>query len=135
MKEQDHAISDDEFLLRRVHMQFFDSLNPPKIQPYAFKPTVEGIYVDDTGISLYRMACVRNCSDVLAKVELSKRHRYGVVGLSLSFLRSHKLDVVRDDDNLEPIVSEVGRFLQNRLVPFGEAVEINGAAVRTMAFS
>ncbi len=38
MKEQQSPITDDEWLLRRVHKEYFESLSPPLIRPHAFKP-------------------------------------------------------------------------------------------------
>ncbi len=54
MKDQQDPITDDEWLLRRVHKEYFESLVPPLIRPYAFKPQLTGRFPDIAGISLYR---------------------------------------------------------------------------------
>ncbi len=104
MKDQRDPITVDEWILRRVHRDNFISLDPPRINPYAFKPQVTGRLPDITGISFYRLACVANHEDILAKTEESKRARFGIVRLPISFLRSIALDVETDNDQVEPIV-------------------------------
>ena len=104
MKFQDDPITDDEWVLRRVHRKEFVDLVTPEIQLYAFKPTVKGDFVDETGISFYRQACTSENHDVLVKVAKEKKCRYGVVALEVGFLRSIGLDLIRDDDLIPPIV-------------------------------
>ena len=71
MKRQDDPITEDEWALMRVHQSFVD-IKTPEIQLYAFKPTVKGDFVDETGISLYRQAFITVIVDVLAKVAAEK---------------------------------------------------------------
>ncbi len=104
MKFQDDPITDDEWVLRRVHRKEFVNLEPPEIQLYAFKPTVKGDFVDETGISFYRQACITAIDDALAKVAKEKKCRYGVVALQVGYLRSIGLHLIRDDDQVVPIV-------------------------------
>ncbi len=58
MKDQGAPITDDEWLLRRVHANWFISLDPLRINPYAFKPQIGGDFPDTSGISFYRQSCV-----------------------------------------------------------------------------
>jgi hypothetical protein len=104
MKDQGAPITEEEWLLRRVHLENFDSINPPKISLYAFKPQVKGRSPDTTGISFYRQSCIQDIEEVLAKTDETKRAKYGIVRLPLSLLVSNRLAVVRDDDHEHPIV-------------------------------
>lgn len=104
MKDQGDPITDDEWILRRVHKDSFITINPPRINPYAFKPQITGDYPDTTGISFYRQACVVELDNILVKTDEAKRFKYGVVRLPIAFLQSMDLDVQRDDDHEEPIV-------------------------------
>ena len=72
MKRQDDPITEDEWALMRVHQSHFVDIKTPEIQLYAFKPTVKGDFVDETGISLYRQAFITVIVDVLAKVAAEK---------------------------------------------------------------
>lgn len=104
MKEQRDPITDDEWILRRVHLESFDSVDRPKINLYAFKPTVKGTYPDVTGISFYRQSCIEHVQDILVKTDEAKRRKYGVVRIPLTLLDSLGLVVVRDDDTEQPVV-------------------------------
>lgn len=104
MKDQGDPITDDEWILRRVHKECFITIDPPRINPYAFKPQITGRFPDTTGISFYRQACAAGHSDILAKTDEAKRSKYGIVRLPIAFLESLDLDVQRDDDHDEPIV-------------------------------
>jgi len=103
MKDQGDPISDDEWILRRVHRDNFITLDPPRINPYAFKPQIKGDLPDTTGISFYRQACVVDHNDILAKTVEARREKYGIVRLPVTFLKSLHLEVKRDDDHAEPI--------------------------------
>ena len=104
MKDPGAPISEDEWLLRRVHLDCFDATKPPKINLYAFKPQVKGIYPDTSGISFYRQSCIQHIEDVLAKTDEAKRPKYGIVRLPLSLLSDHRLEVALEADNDPPIV-------------------------------
>ncbi len=104
MKSQEDPITNDEWVLRRVHSQSFDSVNPPEINLYAFKPTVQGRFTDEGGISFYRQSCIECVQEILAKTDLAKRHRYGIVRLPLTYLQSIGLHVTRSDDDSPPII-------------------------------
>ena len=104
MKDQEDPITEDEWVLRRVHSDNFVTLNPPRIVPYAFKPQLTGRFPDSTGISFCRQACVADHNDILVKTDATKRNKYGIVRLPIVFLESLKLSVQRDDDHDSPIV-------------------------------
>lgn len=104
MKDPGAPISEDKWLLRRVHLDCFDSTNPPEINLYAFKPQVKGSKPDTSGISFYRQSCIHHFENILAKTDEAKRPKYGIVRLPLSLLSDHRLEVALDDDNDPPIV-------------------------------
>jgi hypothetical protein len=104
MKDQQEPITDDEWLLRRVHKGYFESLVPPLIRPYAFKPQLTGRLPDTTGISLYRQSCLNRTEDIFVKTMDTKRHSFGIVRVPVSLLYSNGLNVIRDDDLDDPIV-------------------------------
>jgi hypothetical protein len=104
MKDQQEPITDDEWLLRRVHKEYFESLVPPLIRPYAFKPQLTGRLPDTTGISLYRQSCLNRTEDIFVKTMDTKRHSFGIVRVPVSLLYSNGLNVIRDDDLDDPIV-------------------------------
>jgi hypothetical protein len=51
MKDQAEPIAEDEWVLRRVHENWFVPLGSPAINPYAFKPQIGGDLPDVGGIS------------------------------------------------------------------------------------
>ncbi len=104
MKDQADPITDDEWILRRVHFDKFVSLDPPRINPYAFKPQVTGRSPDNTGISFYRQACVVVHHDILVKTDVAKCQKYGIVRVPIAFFSSLELHVHRDDDVEPPII-------------------------------
>lgn len=104
MKDQGAPITEEEWLLRRVHLENFDSINPPKVSLYAFMPQVKGRCPDNTGISFYRQSFIQDIKEILAKTDETKRPKYGIVRLPVSLLISNNLVVVRDDDHEHPIV-------------------------------
>ena len=91
MKDQEAPITDDEWVLRRVHTDNFMSLDPPRINPYAFKPQLTGRFPATIGISFYRQACVADYNHVLSKTDEAKRDKYGIVRLPIAFLKSLNL--------------------------------------------
>jgi hypothetical protein len=104
MKDQGDPITDDEWILRRVHRENFMTIDPPLVNPYAFRPQITGRFPDTTGISFYRQTCVSNYADILAKTDAAKRIKYGILRLPIAFLKSINLCVERNDDCAEPIV-------------------------------
>jgi hypothetical protein len=86
MKSEDDPITDDEMLLRRVYIDWFNS-------PNAFEPRVKGRQPDTQGISFYREACLNDPSEVLATVSDAQLQNNGIVRVSVSFLKSLELSV------------------------------------------
>jgi hypothetical protein len=58
MKHEFDPVTDDEWLLRRVHRQYFRNDPNLLISPSAFEPRVKGREPDVDGISLFRLACL-----------------------------------------------------------------------------
>lgn len=104
MKDQQDPITDNEWILRRVHQSWFAPAGPTAINPYAFKPQIGGDLPDTTGISFYRQSCIVDFNDILAKTVEARRPKYGIVRLPVSLLTSLGLNVERDDDVDAPIV-------------------------------
>jgi hypothetical protein len=93
MKSEDDPITDDEGLLRRVRREQFRTAKVPTISPNAFEPRIKGRAPDDDGISFYRQACLDNPVDILQNIPPDRRGEYGIVRISVSFLRSLNLSV------------------------------------------
>ena len=93
MKAESEPITDDEWLLRRVHRLRFTPGKPIPIGRSAFEPRTTGRDVDVDGISLFRAACHADPVDILASLEPVRRKDQGVVRLLASEVRSIGLDV------------------------------------------
>lgn len=94
MKAEDEPITDDEWLLRRVHRERFRTDSLPLISPGAFEPRCKGRDIDTDGISLFRSACLNDPSDILAEIAEEKRPSIGIVRISKAFLSMLGLNVV-----------------------------------------
>jgi hypothetical protein len=99
MKPETDPITDDEWLLRRVRVEKFRTDKAPIISPNAFEPRVKGRDPDTDGISLHRLACLADPSDVLAAVAPERLHEYGIVRIPVSLLRSLGLSVESAPDD------------------------------------
>jgi len=95
MKLETEPISDDEWLLRRVHIQMFRTDVTP-LSPNAFRPVTKGTHVDNAGISLFREACQQNSEDILRLMSPERQADNGIVRLRVSDLKKIKLSVVAD---------------------------------------
>jgi len=101
MKSEADPITDDEWLLRRVHKDRFRSEKVPIISPSAFEPRIKGRDPDDDGISLYREACLSSPEEILATVAEDKRHNFGIVRVPVKLLRELDLSIEsRPDDRI-----------------------------------
>lgn len=98
MKNESDPITDDEWLLRRVHKSRFKTERTPIISPSAFEPRIEGRDPDVDGISLYREACVASPEDILATVPEDKRPDQGIVRISVAALRQLNFAVHSNPD-------------------------------------
>lgn len=106
MKPESSPITDDEYLLRRVHRDRFRSDRVPIVSPNAFEPRVKGRDPDADGISLYREACVATATDILATIPEEKRAEYAIVRVPVALLEGLGLTVrpVPDDRVLGHVV-------------------------------
>jgi hypothetical protein len=95
MRSEEEPITDDEWLLRRVHRDKFRTDTAP-LDPNAFRPTTSGNCIDVTGISLFREACQQSADDILRLMTPAKRADYGIVKVRVSDLKKLNLSVVRD---------------------------------------
>ena len=91
MKPESSPITDDEYLLRRVHRDRFRSDRAPGVSPNAFEPRVKGRDPDADGISLYREACVADATDILATIPEDKRSEYAIVRVPVALLKGLEL--------------------------------------------
>ncbi len=94
MKSETAPITDDEYLLRRVRVEQFRTTQVPLVSPNAFEPRLSGRDPDTDGISFYRASCLADPADVLAQVPATRCHEYGIVRISVAFLRNLGLSVV-----------------------------------------
>lgn len=93
MKTEADPITEDEWLLRRVHKTKFRTTKAPIISPSAFEPRVKGNDPDWDGISLYRAACLNIPNEILATVAPEKLPEIGVVRIQVKDLRDLGLTV------------------------------------------
>jgi hypothetical protein len=98
MKEESDPITDNEWLLRRVHRNIMPG---GIVTEAAFTPRIKGKARDpDTnGISLYRESCLVDPTDILAEVPADKRNAVGIVRVSVALLKSLGLTVRTDHDD------------------------------------
>lgn len=100
MKPETDPITDDEWVLRRIHRQDFSGPSLPFVSPNGFRPRTskQGRDIDTDGISLYRESCVAAPSDILVNVAADKLADQGIVRLSVRFLRSLGLTITPSPD-------------------------------------
>ena len=79
MKTEADPITDDEWLLRRVHKTRFRTAKVPIISPTTFEPRVKGNEPDWDGISLYRRACLDIPNEISTTVAPEKLLDIGIV--------------------------------------------------------
>lgn len=96
MKEESDPITDDEWLLRRVHR---DRMPGGSVTDAAFAPRIKGRDPDTNGISLYRESCLDDPFDILATVADDKRNAVGIVRVSVARLKALGLSVRSDHDD------------------------------------
>ncbi len=106
MKPESEPISDDEYLLRRVHRDRFRSDRAPVVSPNAFEPRIKGRDPDADGISLFREACVAAATDILATIPEEKRNEYAIVRVPVTLFKDLGLTArpVPDDRVLGHVV-------------------------------
>ena len=99
MKDEAEPITEDEWLLRRIHHDRFRTDKVPLISPSAFEPRVKGRDPDTTGISLYRADCLADPLEALATVPADRRHEFAVVRIPMSLLKRLGLSVHSERDD------------------------------------
>jgi hypothetical protein len=121
MKSDADAITDDEWLFRRVHRTKFRSEKSPFVSPGAFEPRLpdKSRAPDTDGISLYREACLADAAQCLQPVLEESRSDWGVVRVNVSDLRKLGLSVTSVKDEAVPghvVIPEMsaGEFNKNR---------------------
>lgn len=102
MKSEAEPITDDEWLLRRVHRDYFRNDWSPTHSPRAFTPRTKGKDPDNDGISLYREACLENPELILTIVNEEKRADNGIVRVQVKSLKARGLTVRADHDDQVP---------------------------------
>ena len=95
MKSELDPITDDEWLLRRVHIDNFSSAG---VLDNTFKPRISGRDPDRNGISLYRCSCLLNPTDILAAIPEVRKRDSGIIQIPVSLIREMGLSVVSDAD-------------------------------------
>ncbi|MBY0231035.1 MAG: hypothetical protein K2W96_17250 [Gemmataceae bacterium] len=98
MKDEGDPITPDEWLIRRIPLKRFRKDEVPIVSPGAFEPRLKGRDVDETGISLYRQACLAHPSEALATVPEERRHEDALVRVQVAFLLAQGLSVRPERD-------------------------------------
>lgn len=87
-------MTDDEWLIRRVHRDQFRVGVDPYVSPKAFRPQVKGYNPDHDGISLFRLACIQSTDDILRMVDdPQKKKAVGLVKVRVSELLAQGLTI------------------------------------------
>lgn len=87
MKAESEPITNDEWLLRRVHKDRFKTDKIPLISANSFEPRMTGNDIDYDGISLYRLACQDHWSAVLATIPKEKQQDSGIVKVPVAIIQ------------------------------------------------
>jgi hypothetical protein len=95
MSQEAARVSDEEFVLRRIHRNQVDAGPPPVVGFTGFRPTPE----DTTGLSVYREQLI-SAAEVAAGGR--KPGEYYVVRLTVRALRDLGLTVVADEPTGAP---------------------------------
>jgi len=102
MKAETEAVTDDEWLLRRIRIEQFRTGRLPIISPNAFEPRIRGREPDTDGISFYRKACLDDVKDVLSTIAAERRHEFGIVQIPVSLVHALSLSVeIRIDGRVQ----------------------------------
>jgi hypothetical protein len=102
MKSERDDVAPDEWLLRRVHGQWFPKKQGNPFSQSAFAPRdPTKNHPDHNGISLHRLDCVAAPEDVLALIEApAKRKAFGIVRIrAQEFLKAGYTVKPDPDDN------------------------------------
>lgn len=85
MKAETDPITEDEWLLRRVHFDQFE-VNGNGILKNAFRPRISGRDPDTNGISLFREACLSHPGEILSHLPEERRGLSGIVRIPFSLI-------------------------------------------------
>ena len=92
LKSEKEAISSDEWVVRCIWLTRFRQTVPITISPGAFEPRNDEV----SGISVFRLACVTDPSEILSVFAEEKRPKYGLVKILVSDLNRLGLSVISD---------------------------------------
>src|SRR5690349_16137699 len=93
MDEERLPVADDEFVLRRIHRNYYQADLPMPVTVAAFRPNEN----DTTGLSVFRDRCVQP-ADVLANLDADKKKNYYVARIPVSALRQLGLTILPEPD-------------------------------------
>lgn len=93
MKDETEAVTEDEWLVRRITAERFKRGRDPH-SPNAFEPRIKGREIDEDGISLYRLSCLSDATEVLSIVDPAKWSGIGLVRVSVRVIKSLNLTVM-----------------------------------------
>lgn len=104
MKSESDAVTDEEWLPRRVHRNQFRTGKVPFISPGAFEPRLPGKSrdPDSDGISLYRESCLADPEACLPPVATEKRSEWGIVRILAAEIRRLGMSVNAAHDEQIP---------------------------------
>lgn len=97
MADESLAVGQDEFVLRRIHLVYFDPGLPTPVATGAFRPTSN----DTTGLSVFRERFA-TAADILADLAAEKRDQYCVARLGVAHLMALGLTVIAEPDAAGP---------------------------------
>jgi len=107
-KADSDPISDDEWFLRRIHVDRFRNQDGVlEVTANAFEPRFKGRDPDTDGISLYRAACLDNPEEILKFVPEEKWPNNGIVRISKGHLIKLGLSIFPCPDPKAPIPGHV----------------------------
>jgi hypothetical protein len=95
--DERQPVTEEEFVYRRIHRNYYQAGMLLPIQPEAFRPTRN----DTSGISVFRTSFVQP-KEILADIDTSKRLDYHVARLAVQDLSRLGLTVVPDPDPTGP---------------------------------
>ena len=96
MKPETDPITDDEWLLRRIHT---DHIHEGRIAERAFRPRLSGRDPDTNGISLYRLTCLQNPAEILATIPEERRPLSGIVHIPVKLILDLGMTVKIEPDS------------------------------------
>jgi hypothetical protein len=80
LKNEDEPIQPDECVVRLIWQDYFQPELALPIQPGAFEPRKN----ETDGISVFRLACLKDARDALAVIAEEKREKYAIAVLSVA---------------------------------------------------